>query len=54
MVAFEMSNDKYDRALQSRIAMMYSNLKIYGAQLEHEYKELLDRFVIKMVIPSSS
>lgn len=41
-----MMQGNYDRALQSNVATMYSNLKLYGAQLEALYKDFLDRFVI--------
>lgn len=45
-VAYQMMQGNYDRALQSNVATMYSNLKLYGAQLEALYKDFLDRFVI--------
>lgn len=44
-VAYQMMQGNYDRALQSNVATMYSNLKLYGAQLEALYKDFLDRFV---------
>lgn len=43
-VAYQMMQGNYDRALQSNVATMYSNLKLYGAQLEALYKDFLDRF----------
>lgn len=45
-VAYQMMQGNYDRALQSNVATMYSNLKLYGAQLEALYKDFLDRFVL--------
>lgn len=42
-VAYQMMQGNFDRALQSNVATMYSNLKLYGAQLEALYKEFLDR-----------
>lgn len=44
-VAYQMMQGNYDRALQSNVATMYSNLKLYGAQLEALYKDFLDRCV---------
>ena len=43
-VAYQMMQGNFDRALQSNVATMYSNLKLYGAQLEALYKDFLDRF----------
>lgn len=40
-----MMQGNYDRALQSNVATMYSNLKLYGAQLEALFKDFLDRSV---------
>lgn len=40
-----MMQGNYDRALQSNVATMYSNLKLYGAQLEALFKDFLDRLV---------
>ncbi|XP_068621655.1 eukaryotic translation initiation factor 4E-binding protein Mextli isoform X8 [Battus philenor] len=45
-VAYQMMQGNYDRALQSNVATMYSNLKLYGAQLEALYKEFLDRYFV--------
>lgn len=45
-VAYQMMQGNYDRALQSNVATMYSNLKLYGAQLEALYKDFLDRLVM--------
>lgn len=44
-VAYQMLQGNFDRALQSNVATMYSNLKLYGAQLEALYKDFLDRFL---------
>uniref|UniRef100_A0A2A4JQK1 K Homology domain-containing protein n=2 Tax=Heliothis virescens TaxID=7102 RepID=A0A2A4JQK1_HELVI len=45
-VAYQMMQGNYDRALQSNVATMYSNLKLYGAQLEALYKDFLDRYFV--------
>ncbi|XP_059046203.1 eukaryotic translation initiation factor 4E-binding protein Mextli isoform X5 [Achroia grisella] len=45
-VAYQMMQGNYDRALQSNVATMYSNLKLYGAQLESLYKDFLDRYFV--------
>ncbi|XP_063358289.1 eukaryotic translation initiation factor 4E-binding protein Mextli isoform X3 [Cydia amplana] len=45
-VAYEMMQGNYDRALQSNVSTMYSNLKLYGAQLEALYKDFLDRYFV--------
>ncbi|XP_045537130.1 eukaryotic translation initiation factor 4E-binding protein Mextli isoform X6 [Papilio machaon] len=45
-VAYQMMQGNFDRALQSNVATMYSNLKLYGAQLEALYKEFLDRYFV--------
>ncbi|XP_062524302.1 eukaryotic translation initiation factor 4E-binding protein Mextli isoform X7 [Bombyx mori] len=45
-VAYQMMQGNYDRALQSNVATMYSNLKLYGAQLEVLYKDFLDRYFV--------
>lgn len=45
-VAYQMMQGNYDRALQSNVATMYSNLKLYGAQLEALFKDFLDRLVL--------
>lgn len=45
-VAYQMMQGNFDRALQSNVSTMYSNLKLYGAQLEALYKEFLDRLVL--------
>lgn len=45
-VAYQMMQGNYDRVLQSNVATMYSNLKLYGAQLEEFYKDFLDRYEI--------
>ncbi|XP_041981561.1 eukaryotic translation initiation factor 4E-binding protein Mextli isoform X2 [Aricia agestis] len=45
-VAYQMMQGNYDRALQSNVSTMYSNLKLYGAQLESLYKEFLDRYFV--------
>lgn len=46
-VAYQMMQGNYDRVLQSNVATMYSNLKLFGAQLEELYKDFLDRYVIR-------
>lgn len=48
-VAYQMMQGNYDRALQSNVATMYSNLKLYGAQLEALFKDFLDRSVFIFV-----
>ncbi|XP_047544922.1 eukaryotic translation initiation factor 4E-binding protein Mextli isoform X9 [Vanessa atalanta] len=45
-VAYQMMQGNFDRALQSNVATMYSNLKLYGAQLEALYKDFLDRYFV--------
>ncbi|CAF4785245.1 unnamed protein product [Pieris macdunnoughi] len=45
-VAYQMMQGQFDRALHSNISTMYSNLKLYGAQLEGVYKEFLDRYFV--------
>ncbi|XP_060800512.1 eukaryotic translation initiation factor 4E-binding protein Mextli isoform X2 [Amyelois transitella] len=45
-VAYQMMQGNFDRALQSNVATMYSNLKLYGAQLESLYKDFLDRYFV--------
>ncbi|XP_061379510.1 eukaryotic translation initiation factor 4E-binding protein Mextli isoform X5 [Danaus plexippus] len=45
-VAYQMLQGNFDRALQSNVATMYSNLKLYGAQLEALYKDFLDRYFV--------
>ncbi|KAL4712996.1 hypothetical protein ACJJTC_012066, partial [Scirpophaga incertulas] len=45
-VAYQMMQGNYDRALHSNVATMYSNLKLYGAQLEALYKDFLDRYFV--------
>ncbi|XP_039764799.1 eukaryotic translation initiation factor 4E-binding protein Mextli isoform X1 [Pararge aegeria] len=45
-VAYQMMQGNFDRALQSNVSTMYSNLKLYGAQLEALYKDFLDRFFV--------
>ncbi|XP_026322297.1 eukaryotic translation initiation factor 4E-binding protein Mextli isoform X4 [Hyposmocoma kahamanoa] len=45
-VAYQMMQGNYDRALQSNVATMYSNLKLYGAQLEALFKDFLDRYFV--------
>lgn len=42
-VASQIMKCNYDRSLPSNVSTMYSNLKLYGAQLEAMYKDLLDR-----------
>lgn len=49
-VAYQMMQGNFDRALQSNVATMYSNLKLYGAQLEALYKDFLDRLVHYVLI----
>lgn len=44
-VAYQMMQGNYDRVLQSNVSTMYSNLKLYGAQLEELYKDFLDRYL---------
>ncbi|XP_034827915.1 eukaryotic translation initiation factor 4E-binding protein Mextli isoform X3 [Maniola hyperantus] len=41
-VAYQMLQGNFDRALQNNICTMYANLKLYGAQLEAQYKDCLD------------
>ncbi|XP_073942043.1 eukaryotic translation initiation factor mextil isoform X1 [Choristoneura fumiferana] len=45
-VAYEMMQGNYDRALHGNVSTMYSNLKLYGAQLEALYKDFLDRYFV--------
>ncbi|XP_072936947.1 eukaryotic translation initiation factor 4E-binding protein Mextli isoform X8 [Epargyreus clarus] len=45
-VAYQMMQGNFDRVLQSNVATMYSNLKLYGAQLEALYKDFLDRYFV--------
>ncbi|XP_049880938.1 eukaryotic translation initiation factor 4E-binding protein Mextli isoform X3 [Pectinophora gossypiella] len=45
-VAYQMMQGNYDRALQSNVATMYANLKLYGAQLEALFKDFLDRYFV--------
>ncbi|XP_045511148.1 eukaryotic translation initiation factor 4E-binding protein Mextli isoform X2 [Colias croceus] len=45
-VAYQMMQGNFDRALQSNVSTMYSNLKLYGAQLEALYKDFLDRYFV--------
>ncbi|KOB78991.1 MIF4G domain-containing protein B [Operophtera brumata] len=45
-VAYQMMQGSYDRVLQSNVSTMYSNLKLYGAQLEELYKDFLDRYFV--------
>lgn len=40
-----MMQGNYDRVLQSNVSTMYSNLKLYGSQLEELYKDFLDRYL---------
>lgn len=47
-VAYQMMQGTFDRALQSNVATMYSNLKLYGAQLEALYKDFLDRLAFQI------
>lgn len=49
-VAYEMMQGNYDRALHGNVSTMYSNLKLYGAQLEALYKDFLDRLVCVVLI----
>ncbi|VVC99862.1 unnamed protein product [Leptidea sinapis] len=45
-VAYQMMQGNFDRVLQSNVSTMYSNLKLYGAQLESLYKDFLDRYFV--------
>lgn len=44
-----MMQGNYDRVLQSNVSTMYSNLKLYGAQLEELYKDFLDRYLKHLI-----